>query len=218
MSGVQVAGDRAGAGEGGGPPQRRKVWSLQRVGLVVAVAAALAIIPFGGWSTKSQGLQRLELNQTSAGLPWNVTVTGGRLVDDQPPLQASVEGNRWVIILARVEVTSDTSRVDIYDALRISGAEGLVDGKAPLKIVPGIAADPVAVSSDFAQYVAIHPGLPEDMVFAWEQSASAPVPTQVDVTLWGINQRRSSLTGSREWLDPVARAVVTVQIVDRRGA
>jgi hypothetical protein len=183
----------------------------------VLAAAGLAIIPFGGWSTKSAGLQRLELNQTSAGLPWNITITGGRLMDDQSPLHASVEGNRWVIILARVEVTSDTSRVDIYDALRISGAEGLVDGKAALAIVPGIAPDPVAVLSDFAQYVAIHPGLPEDMVFAWEQSASAPVPTQVEVTIWGKNQRRSSLTGSREWLDTVARALVTVPIVDRRG-
>ncbi|MBX6750728.1 MAG: hypothetical protein IRY85_13830 [Micromonosporaceae bacterium] len=152
-------------------------------------------------------MPRLAVNEVIEGGPWNVTITGGRLLDDQPPLHATDPNNRWVIILATVEVTADTSRSDIADVLRISGAEGLVDED------PGT----VALVSDFTVYPSLHPGLPESVLFAWEQSATAPVPTEVEVTIFGKTLRRDSLTGSRQWMDRAPRAVVRVPIVDRRG-
>jgi hypothetical protein len=175
------------------------------------VVAALAIIPFGGWSAAVDGpagpLPRLAVDEVSVGEPWNVTVTGGRLLDDQPPLRATVPGNRWVIILATVEVTADTSRSDIPEVLRISGAEGLV-GEDP---------GTVALVSDFTLYPLLHPGLPDSVLFAWEQSATAPVPAEVEVTIFGKTLRRDSLTGSQQWLEATPRAVVRVPIIDRRG-
>jgi len=187
-------------------------WSPQRVATALAVLAALAVIPFGGWSAAADGptgpLPRLAVDEVSEGGPWNVTVTGGRLLDDQPPLHATDPNNRWVIILATVEVTADASRNDIVDVLRISGVEGLVDEDEP---------GTVALVSDFTQYPYLHPGLPESVLFAWEQSATAPVPTEVEVTIFGKTLRRDSLTGSQQWLDRAPRAVVQVPIVDRRG-
>lgn len=173
--------------------------------------AALAIVPFGGWSAAdgtTERLPRLAVDEVSEGLPWNITITGGRLLDDQPPLRATEPGNRWVIILATVEVTADASRNDIADALRISGADGLVD------TVPGA----VAVVSDLTERPYLHPNLAEAMLFGWEQSASAPVPTEVEVTIFGKTLRRDSLTGLQQWMDRSPRAVVSVPIVDRRGA
>lgn len=177
----------------------------------LVIVAALAVIPFGGWSPAVDGpagpLPRLALDEVSEGGPWNVTITGGRLLDDQPPLRASDPGNRWVIILATVQVTADTSRSDTIDILRISGAEGLTSD----------APDTIALVSDFTLYPSLHPGLPESVLFAWEQAATAPVPTEVEVTIFGKTLRRDSLTGSRQWLDRAPRAVVRVPIVDRRG-
>lgn len=186
-------------------------WSPQRVAIALVVVAALAVIPFGGWSAAPDGpggpLPRLAVDEVSEGYPWNVTITGGRLLDDQPPLRATDPQNRWVIILATVEVTTDTSRSDITDVLRISGVEGLIDDK------PGI----VALVSDFTVYPYLHPGLPDSVLFAWEQSATAPVPTEAEVFIIGKTRRRDSLTGSWQWTDPAPRAVVRVPIIDRRG-
>jgi hypothetical protein len=187
-------------------------WSLQRVAIALAILSAIAVAPFGGWSAAAHGPAgpppRLEVDQVSEGGPWKITITGGRLLDDQPPLRATDPNNRWVIILATVEVTADTSRKDIADALRISGAEGLVDDDEP---------GTVALVSDFTQYPTLHPGLPESVLFAWEQSATAPVPTEVEVTIFGKTLRPDSLSGLRQWLDLAPRAVVRVPIVDRRG-
>ena len=213
----RVAGGRHRVASGGGDagPDRRtwpSRWSPQRVALVLVIVAALAIVPFGGWSAAVDGptgpLPRQALDEVSEGLPWNVTITGGRLLDDQPPLlRATTPGNRWVIILATVEVTADTSRSDTADILRISGAEGLVT-EAP---------DTVAIVSDLTTHPYLHPGLPESVLFAWEQSASAPVPTEVEVTIFSKTFRPDTLSGMRQWLDWTPRAVVRVPIVDRRG-
>ena len=183
------------------------------------VVAGVAIIPFGGWSTvaSKDEAPRIALGQQNDGLPWNVTVTGARLLDDQPPLHASVAGNRWVVVLATVEVTSDESRYDIADALRISGVEGLVE-PISIGLSPGIAPATVLVVSDLTDLGYLHPGLPENVAFAWEQSSTVPVPTQLQVTIFGKTVRRDTITGFKSWLDPTARGVVTVPVVDRRGA
>jgi len=213
MSGGGVAGDRADAVEGGQSPRGRRGWSLQRVTLVVVAVAALAIIPFGGWSSNASSHQpvQLGLNEPNDGLPWKITVTGGRLLDDQPPLVASVSGDRWIVILATVEITADESRNDLSDALRVSGAEGLVTDFDDAPVM-------VALVSDFSYGPYLQPGLAEQLAFGWQQDLGAPVPTQVQVTIFGKTLRRSSLTNSMEWLDNAPRAVVTVPIVDRRGA
>jgi hypothetical protein len=211
MSGGGVTSQRAGA-EDDGAPQRRTGWSLQRVALVVVVLAGLAIIPFGGWSARPPaGVPKIALSQPSNGLPWNITVTGGRLVDDQPPLVAKEAGDRWIIILATVEITANESRSDVASALRVSGADGLVKGDEDGPVM-------VALLSDFNAFPYLQPGLAEQLAFGWQQSPSAPVPTQVQVTIIGKTLRRSSLTGTMEWLDDAPRAVVEVPIVDRRGA
>jgi hypothetical protein len=212
LSGGGVTGDPAGA-EDGGPPQRRTGWSLQRVALMVVVLAGLAIIPFGGWSSNAS-LHRpaqIGLNEANDGLPWKITVTGGRLVDDQPPLVANVPGDRWIIILATVEITADKSRDDLSDALRISGAEGVVK---EVNDAPTV----VALLSDFTNVPYLQPGLAEQLAFGWQQAPSAPVPTHVQVTIIGKTYRRSALTQTMEWLDDAPRAVVDVPIIDRRGA
>ena len=206
-TGGWVQGDEGG--EPGGDPTRW--WTPRRAVAALAALAVVATIPFGGLRTVDPTLTsvvRLNVDEVNKGGPWNVTVTGGRLLKDQPPLDASVKGNRWVIILATVEITSDETRNDIDAILRISGAEGLVS-KEPTE---------VRLLRDYTAYPALHPGIPERMIFGWEQSAAAPVPTRVDVTIWGKTLRLDSFRKVPSWLDDAERAVVTVPIVDRRNA
>jgi hypothetical protein len=196
-------------GEPGGDPARW--WTLRRAVAALAAVAVVATIPFGGLRTvdpKLASVVRLKVDEVSKGGPWNVTVTGGRLLKDQPPLKAGTKGNRWVIVLATVEITADETRNDMDAILQISGAQGLVSDK-PTE---------VRLLRDYTAYPALHPGIPERMIFGWEQAADAPVPTQVDVTIVGKTLRPDSLRNAPSWLDDAPRAVVTVPVVDRRNA
>ncbi|GAA1736975.1 hypothetical protein [Luedemannella helvata] len=196
-----------------GPYGGLRDWlSLHRVVAGLVALAAVATIPFGGLNKADAGryggLARVEVGQAYDAGPWRVTVTGGRLLKDQPPLRAKKKTNRWVIVLATVEVTADETRNDTLDILRISGAEKLA-GDEP---------DTIMLRSDYSLLPALHPGLPEQLIFGWEQDATAAVPASIDVIIWGKTLRMNSLTESEEWLDHGERAVLTVPVQDRRNA
>jgi hypothetical protein len=142
-------------------------------------------------------------------------VTGMRVVGELEPLRLEDPGNRWVAVLATVEVTADTSRNDLNDVVRIPGIAGLLADNPQRRGRP----DHVYLLRDASNGPYLHPGLPEKLGFFWEQRASAPVPTTGTVEIWGKTLRANSLTGHREWLDPQVRAVVSdVPVQDRRNA
>jgi hypothetical protein len=201
---------------GGGPVERsagiRDWLTLQRVVLGLVAVATLISIPFGGLrdakdDDPDHGVPRIEVNQLSEGGPFNVTVTGGRLLKDQDGLHTSKDNNRWLCILATLEVTDTKSSMDFYELFVVKGAQGIVSKVPDVRVV-----------SDLAIAPALHPGVPEKMVFLWEQEADAPVPTQVEVTIIGKTYRPDSFTNNLGWFDATERAVLTVPIVDRRNA
>jgi hypothetical protein len=149
----------------------------------------------------------VRVGAVNQGVPWNVTVTRVRLVSDTPPLLLKNKGDRWLLVLATVEVTADESRQDIGDALRVTGVTGLLSTE-PAYVVR---------ARDATYAGLLNPGMPERLGFFWEQSSGSPVPTRVDVQVYGMTHRLDSLTGLPGWYDPAVRAQVPdIPVEDKR--
>lgn len=207
-----------GGGPGAGPRglgARIVAIPLRWLGLSAGVAALAASGLFGGLEpAEKPELPPVKVNEVSKGEPWDVTVTGGRLVGDGlPGIRLTNTANRWVVVLATVEVTAPESRNDMADIVDISGVEGLVKEPNLSRLRPQYMIalrDGVAVSY-------LHPGMPEKLAFFWEQESTAPVPTQMSVTINQKTYRVDTLAGHKAWLDLEPRAELTVPIEDRRG-
>ncbi|GIH10171.1 hypothetical protein Rhe02_82380 [Rhizocola hellebori] len=106
--------------------------------------------------------------------PWHVDVTSAAVAADLPPLQRADPANRWVIVRAKVEITGKTSATGLASILRLSGVDALVTTE------PG-----VLLVRDGSKIDRLHPGLPEELAFAWEQKVGATPPTQVTVEVSG---------------------------------
>ena len=173
------------------------------VALVLGVSA-----PFGGLDgVEGPGLPRAAVNTVDRGAPWNVTVTGARLLDGEALIKPMNEGDRWLVVLATVEVTADESRGDMGDILRLTGVTGLRDEKP----------DYVYLVRDDSPVGRLNPGMPEALAYAWAQSADVPLPTGIEVRIFGKTRRADSLTGSIGWFDDAPRSRVAVPVEDRRG-
>jgi hypothetical protein len=106
--------------------------------------------------------------------PWNVEVTAAVIAADLPPLQRVDPANRWLVVKAKVEVTGKSSATGLASILRLSGVDALMGD------VPG-----VVLLRDGSQVDRLHPGLPEELGFAWEQKVGATPPTEVTVQVSG---------------------------------
>jgi hypothetical protein len=186
---------------------------LSRLSAAVGVVALAASGLFGGLDPVDRGMPTVAVNAVNRGQPWNVTVTGMRVVGELEPLRLKNPGDHWIAVLATVEVTADESRSDLEDVVRIPEVEGLLADDDRRKGRP----DYVYLVRDAVNGPYLHPGLPEKLAFIWEQRASAAVPTTATVEIWGKTRRADSLTGHHEWLDAGARAVVAgVPVQDKR--
>jgi len=171
--------------------------------LVLGVSA-----PFGGLdAVEGPGLPRTALNTVDRGSPWNVTVTGARLLNGEDLIKPEHEGDHWLLVLVTVEVTADESRNDMYDAIRLSGVPGLRAEKPDYEYLV----------RDQNQVGHLNPGMPEALAYAWAQAPDAPLPTEIEVQIYGKTRRADSLTGSIGWFDAAPRSRVTVPVEDRRG-
>jgi hypothetical protein len=178
---------------------------LRRLGLGVVALALAASGLFGGLEqVKDPVLPAIAPGQLNKGKPWNVTVSAVRVIDEAPP-RLRRPGDRWLAVRATVEVTADDSRRDLEDVLQLAGVEGLLDKRPTVYLL-----------RDNANLRLLHPGLPEELVFFWEQAAGAPVPAAIDVQIHGKKQRADSLTGHKDWLDRKPRARVRMPVEDRR--
>jgi hypothetical protein len=176
-----------------------------------AGAAALAVVAAaGGFEPVGRGaaadLPVLALDQLSPGQPWNVTVHGARLVADlEPGLYLGDEAHHWFALILTLEVTGDTSRWDVAEAVRVTGADGLVDDAPQALLV-----------RDATRVDRLHPGLPEQVFLLWERSGGAPLE-RVDVEVISRTLRESSIGGGNAaWFDPRPRARLSVPVVDQR--
>jgi hypothetical protein len=107
--------------------------------------------------------------------PWQVNVISATVsMADTPPLQRKDPANRWLVIKAKVEVTDMSSHTGLASILRLSGVDGLVAQE------PG-----VVLVRDGTRIDRLHPGLPEELTFAWEQAAAAAAPQRLTLRVSG---------------------------------
>jgi hypothetical protein len=106
--------------------------------------------------------------------PWRVNVISATVAADRPPLSHVDPGSRWLVVQAKVEVTDGTSHDGLTSILRLSGVDGLVAAQ------PG-----VVLLRDGTRVDRLHPGLPEELAFAWEQAAASAPPQQLTVQVVG---------------------------------
>src|SRR5512142_1603065 len=91
---------------------------------VGAGAGALAFAVsglFGGFAGTDSTAVASPGTPVAEGGPWRVTVTKVRLYNDLPSLAMQKTGDRWVLVLATVEVTAADSRQDTRDILTLDG-------------------------------------------------------------------------------------------------
>ena len=178
------------------------------------VAAGLAVSACFGGMAQAQTSEPTTIAAGSLikGLPWNVTVVEGRLLKSEDGLETEKAGDRWLVVIATVEVTSVDSRSDMSDVLRLTDVPGLLAVR-PQRIL---------LSQDATDVHYLNPGMPERVAFCWEQSAGAPVPKSVDVDVYNETLRSNNLSGSvsagnKDWLDPTVRATVRTPVQDKRA-
>jgi hypothetical protein len=106
--------------------------------------------------------------------PWHVEVVAAAVAAEVPSLQRADPANRWVVVRARVEITGDSSSTGLASILRLSGVDALIGPE------PG-----VVLVRDGSRIDRLHPGLPEELAFAWEQKVGATPPTHVTVEVSG---------------------------------
>jgi hypothetical protein len=175
--------------------------------LVIAAVLAFAVAGlFGGLAPATTTMPTAASGTPLDAGPWRVTVMRARLLGELRPLTLREPGNRWLLVLATVEVTADESRNDMRDILRPRVVPGLLS-EAPSAMY--LARDSTVVGH-------LHPGMPEAVGFFWEQSAETIAPIEIDVWVQGKTHRVNSLTGHREWLDLRPHAQVHLQVDDQR--
>jgi hypothetical protein len=174
--------------------------------VITAVLAFASAGLFGGLAPATTTTPTVASGTTLEAGPWRVTVMRARLFGDLPTLTLQEPGNRWLLVLATVEVTADESRNDMRDILRPREVPGLLT-EAPSQMY--LARDGTVVGH-------LNPGMPERVGFFWEQSADTIAPVEIDVWVQEKTHRVNSLTGHREWLDLRPRAQVHLPVDDQR--
>lgn len=182
-------------------PLRRQV--------LVLVAVALAVSGlFGGLDEVAKpDLPKVAEKEKFKAERWNVTVNGAGVLTDGEAFRLTPEkpGNRFLVVGAIIEITSQESEAfATYMPLALRNVSGL-KAKAPQGIVPPTRIVLVRDAPNHA--VRLHPFLAEELYFFWEQSGDAPVPTQLEIEIYGMTYRVSSVTGGWEWMDYEAKAL-----------
>jgi len=180
---------------------------VRRVGIGTAGLALVVSGLFGGLrAVGGPEVPVLAPGTSDGGQPWAVSVIKARLASDLPGLALQNKADSWLVVVATVEVTSDESRNDMREILRLSGVPGLLDE------VPAY----VALARDGTLVGYLNPGMPERVGFFWEHAVGSPLPKLLDVQIYGKTQRKDSLNGHLDWLDPAKQAIVRVPIEDVR--
>ncbi|MGH3679986.1 MAG: hypothetical protein ACRDT2_07005 [Natronosporangium sp.] len=209
--------------EPGGHPgadHRRLATPLRLAGVgvcVLVLVVAVAGLAGGLERVPDRQLPVLAVDEVSDGQPWNVAVTAAHLFRKLGDFEPLEDDSHFLVVVANIEVTARESRSDISFVMYPWGVEGLTSEFALTGLEDGKAfgADEVALVRDSTAVADLHPGLPERVVFLWEQSDDV-VPTEVTLRIVSMTLRESTLSGHMEWLDPEPRAQVTVPVRDRR--
>jgi hypothetical protein len=169
-------------------------------GLVLGISGL-----FGGLDDVGDpNVDTIDFEQTVPGSPFNVTIHSVRVADEAPRIKHAEAGTRWIIVEATLENTDTETNLLASRALRIGGVDGVKKPGADEDIeeLP----DRVLLVRDGGLASQVMPGLPIRVGFFWEQSASAPVPTTVEVIVMNMTKRPQAADQQVWWFDakPVA--------------
>lgn len=187
---------------------------MKRLGIGAGVLALGVAGLFGGFDkVEADDVDVVAPSTMYPGEPWNVTVTGAGFSTDTEVAKPDNEGDRWLAVGVTVEDTDTESIIELGDAIRLRGVDGLVGHADDLGTEPAH----VFLSKDGEELQALHPGMPEKLLFFWEQKADAQVPKELEVVIIGKTKRPSSLDEHVNWWDAEARAVVRLPMKDLDG-
>lgn len=151
--------------------------------------------------------------------PWTVTVTGARVVGKLAPMRLSDEKNFWVVVLATVEITADSTWRYPKESVQLAATRGIT--AQPVKTLAGVEVQQytdIVLVRDSTVVNQLHPGMPEKLAYFWELESTAPIPKEVKVYIGFRELRQNSLDGHMNWLDASEHnQSVTVPVVDRRA-
>ncbi len=146
------------------------------------------------------------------GGPWDVTIVGGRILNSQPNLTTANPADRWFGVVAIVDVTANDSIGNVSNLVRVSGVAGLQSAEPAHTVLVRDGGN-----ADLPDVGFLNPGMPESVEFLWEQTASAPIPSTVDVTVNSMKLVPDTLNGNvLTWMDLGPPTVVTAPVVDKR--
>jgi hypothetical protein len=191
---------------------RLRALPLQWLAGATAVVGLAVSACFGGMAqAHSSEPATVAAGSLITGQPWSVTVVEGRILKSQTGLETQNRGDRWLVVIATVDITSVDSRSDVSDIIRLRGVTGLLTVK-PQRIL---------LSRDGTDVNFLNPGMPERVGFCWEQSPGVPLPKFVDVDVYNETLRANNLSGSvsggnKDWLDPRVRATIHTPVQDKR--
>jgi hypothetical protein len=182
---------------------------LRWLGGGIAAIVLLVSGAFGGFDKVTPAKQELPsftVDQAFEAGGWRITVHTVRALDELKPINHQEEtGWRWIIVVATVELTDLGKSTLFYNkALQIHGIEG----------VPAQFADHVALTTDAKENTSLQPGVPTRLGYFWEQRTTAPIPPQVQVGIFAIDEVHDPGSGLDGWLvdtdTPRAVNMVTV--------
>ncbi|RKE09532.1 hypothetical protein C8E86_4422 [Catellatospora citrea] len=165
---------------------------------------------FGGLDTVPEPpAETVAAGTTIHGGPWEVTVEAAAVYRDMGKLRLEKETNRWLVVTATVRITAHESTMPPSDLLTLTGVTGLTS--------PTPAEE--ALDRDKSRLRLLQPDMPERILFIWEQSGDAPVPTSITVAVEQRTYREDSLSGAWYWMDvdgkgedePAGRVTVPVR-------
>ncbi len=141
--------------------------------------------------------------------------------DELPGVYVNEDGDRWLAIVADIRNTTDASLLPYYaqQALTVSGVAGLLkepelnlDTPQEDDRTDRVTSDQLLQLADSNELNPIQPDLTYQVVFLFEQKATARPATKVAVQLVGRTLRPDTFDQQEMWLDPavVDQAELTV--------
>jgi hypothetical protein len=210
-------------GEGAGDPPRDSRWvtgllarthpkwfALLLAGCLLGVTGL-----FGGLAEADPVIDRVAVGEQVDAGPWKITVNSVRVSGKLTGLTLERPQDRWVIVVATVDVAEPTPAYLLSDAVALHGVPGIAD------VLPGTVGHPrpeLMLARDGSVLLRLDPGMPERVGFFWEQPQARPAPATADVLVMGLTYRKSALSRIWGWLDPHPVGRLTTRVDDRRSA
>lgn len=179
--------------------------SLRQLTLAAGALLLLASGLFGGLErAEPEKIRSVKAGQSVDTGPFDLTVTSVAWAEDLGDGHGESELGRYLVVHATITSTekNTVSGFVIREALRLHGLRGFADKEGSDVLVTSDDADPLVVSAaDQVRIDYLNPGLTYDVQFIWEQTWSRPLPTSVDLMVFGHGFRQSNIDEQEDWFD-----------------